>query len=163
MAGGTFACGMTLDRYLRYRSKASDAGPKNRLIPMLAGTVLVPAGLLLYGWAAETRLHWIAPILGTGILSTGLAATQISCSSYLVDVFGVFAASAVAANLVVRYLTSTLLPLAGQALLNTVGVGWMTTVLSLTALIAAPIPWVVVKYGARLRDRYEVCTTLYAL
>lgn len=26
---------------------------------MLPGTILLPVGLLLTGWAAENRLHWI--------------------------------------------------------------------------------------------------------
>jgi MFS family permease len=34
-------------------------------VPMLVpGVVLVPVGLLWYGWAAEQRLHWIVPDIG---------------------------------------------------------------------------------------------------
>jgi len=34
-------------------------------VPMLVpGAILVPMGLVWYGWAAEKRLHWIVPDIG---------------------------------------------------------------------------------------------------
>ena len=156
MAGGTLTCGMTLDRYMRHKSTRGTASPECRLLPMACGAVLVPIGLLVYGWTAAAKVHWIAPIIGTAILSIGLSIGQISSSSYLVDVFGEYAASAVAGSLVVRYLASTLLPLAGPPLLTAVGVGWTATILSIISLLFLPIPLILIKYGKQLRSRHVV-------
>ena len=156
MAVGTLICGLTLDRFLKYKAAHGSVEPENRLLPMAYGAVLVPIGLLLYGWTAATGCHWIAPIIGTAILSCGLVVGQISSSSYLVDVFGDYAASAIAASLVIRYLTSTLLPLAGPPLLASVGIGWTGTILSLIALLFMPIPFILMKYGKTLRTRYQI-------
>lgn len=156
MAAGTLICGLTLDRFLRYKAAHGSAEPENRLFPMACGAILVPIGLLIYGWTAATRCHWIAPIIGTAVLSCGLAAGQISSSSYLVDVFGGYSASAIAASLVIRYLTSTLLPLAGPPLLASVGVGWTGTILSLISLVFMPLPFILIRYGKYMRSRYNV-------
>lgn len=49
------------------RLKAKNAGetrPEYRVPMMIPGVVLMPVGLLWYGWAAEKRLHWIVPDIG---------------------------------------------------------------------------------------------------
>ncbi len=36
--------------------------PEYRLRSMPVGAILLPAGLFIYGWTAEYRTHWIAPV-----------------------------------------------------------------------------------------------------
>lgn len=45
--------------------------PEYRLPPLKVGAVLLPAGFFVYGWTAEYRVHWIAPIVGTAIIGVG--------------------------------------------------------------------------------------------
>lgn len=33
---------------------------------------LVPAGLFMYGWSADKRLHWIVPDIGAMIFCIGI-------------------------------------------------------------------------------------------
>jgi len=54
------------------RLKARNAGvsrPENRVPLMIPGTLLLPAGLLLYGWAAEKHVHWAVVDVGKTIIS----------------------------------------------------------------------------------------------
>jgi hypothetical protein len=49
------------------RLKARNGGvtkPENRVPLMVPGSLLIPIGLLVYGWAAEKRAHWVVPDLG---------------------------------------------------------------------------------------------------
>ena len=49
------------------RLKARNGGvtkPENRVPLMVPGSLLIPIGLLVYGWAAEKRTHWVVPDLG---------------------------------------------------------------------------------------------------
>jgi hypothetical protein len=78
----------------------------------------------MYGWTAETRTQWMAPIIATAILSFGLITTLIPVQSYLVDAFGIYSASAVAGMIVMRNLGGAFFPLAGPPLNNHLGVGW---------------------------------------
>ncbi|KAK2461306.1 hypothetical protein APHAL10511_006833 [Amanita phalloides] len=46
--------------------------PEMRMPMMLFGSVFVPVGLLWYGWSAQAKLHWIMPIIGSGIFGIGM-------------------------------------------------------------------------------------------
>lgn len=76
--------------------------------------------------------------------------------TYLVDAFGMYAASALAASTVLRSLFGALLPLAGLPLYNKLGVGWGNSLLAFIALLIAPTTFLVIRYGEFLRKRYAV-------
>jgi fluoride ion exporter CrcB/FEX len=58
----------------------------------------------------------IVPIIGSGFFSAGVLGTFMPISTYLIDAFQLYAASALAANTVLRSLLGALLPLAGPAM-----------------------------------------------
>lgn len=67
--------GIVSDRLLNYLAKKYNDGkpkPEYRLPLMLIGSVLIPIGLFLYGWSAEKKVHWMAPIVGTAIVGGAL-------------------------------------------------------------------------------------------
>lgn len=45
--------------------------PEYRLAPAITGSVIVPMGLILFGWTTYSSVHWIVPIIGTGIFGVG--------------------------------------------------------------------------------------------
>lgn len=52
------------------RLKARNGGitkPEYRIPLMVPGSLLVPIGILLYGWSVEKHVHWIVPDLGMSI------------------------------------------------------------------------------------------------
>ncbi|RYP39070.1 hypothetical protein DL767_002333 [Monosporascus sp. MG133] len=46
--------------------------PEFRLPPAIAGAVLVPVGLFWFAWTTYPHVHWIMPIIGSGIFGTGM-------------------------------------------------------------------------------------------
>jgi len=71
---------------------------------------------------------------------------------YLVDLFGSeAAASALGANNLLRYISSTFLPLAGPKMYEAMNLGWGNTLLGFLALAFVPAPILFYKYGERLR------------
>lgn len=74
---------LTSDAYIKKRAdeekeKAQAEGrepggmkPEYRLPPLKYGAFLLPAGLFIYGWTAEKKVHWIAPIIGTAVVGVG--------------------------------------------------------------------------------------------
>ncbi len=76
---------------------------------------------------------------------------QMPISTYLVDAFTTYAASALAANTVLRSLIGALLPLAGQKMYATLGYGWGNSLLAFIALAMCPLPVFLYKYGERIR------------
>jgi hypothetical protein len=71
---------------------------------MVPSSLLVPIGLLWYGWAAQARLHWIMPNIGATIFAAGIIIGFQCIQSYIVDGYSRYAASAVGATTVLRSL-----------------------------------------------------------
>lgn len=75
----------------------------------------------------------------------------MTVSTYLVDAYSTYAASAMAANTVFRSLAGALLPLAGPKMYERLGLGWGNSLLGFIALALCPLPVVFYVYGERIR------------
>ncbi|RGP81625.1 hypothetical protein FLONG3_225 [Fusarium longipes] len=154
------------DKYLKKKAaEAKEQGivelsemmkPEYRLPPLKIGAVLLPVGFFIYGWTAEYETHWIAPILGTCVIGVGNLIVFMSLQMYLIDTFTVYAASALAANAVMRSIAGAVLPLAGIPMYNKLGMGWGNSLLGFVAAALIPAPWLFIKYGEHLRKRFEI-------
>ncbi len=69
---------------------------------LLPGAILVPLGFLIYGWSAQFMLHWIAPNFGVALAAGGIITSMQTVTAYIVDTYGIHAASAVASITVLR-------------------------------------------------------------
>ncbi|KAL4983222.1 major facilitator superfamily domain-containing protein [Aspergillus falconensis] len=133
---------------------AQEARPEYRLLLMIWFSPFVGLGLIIYGWTAYYRVHWIVPIIGTVFMGFGAFFVIMPSQLYLVDVFGSqAAASALGANNLLRYISSTFLPLAGPAMYHSLNYGWGNTLLGLLALAFVPGPLLLYRYGERLRAK----------
>ncbi|KAK1635601.1 polyamine transporter 1 [Colletotrichum phormii] len=128
--------------------------PEFRLPLMAYSVPMIPVGLVLYGWSAEKSIFWLVPMIGTTIVGVGIMFVFTPLASYLVDAFSTHAASALAASTIFRSVFGALLPLAGPSMYSALGLGWGNTVLAAFSVIMAPIPWVILKRGPHIRERY---------
>ncbi|KAF8854548.1 cycloheximide resistance protein [Acephala macrosclerotiorum] len=151
---GLVFCGAVSDRLVTKLTKQNGgtAKPEYRLPVMFIGALIVPIGLFMYGWAAEAKVHYIVPIIGTAFLGAGLFLIFMPALGYLVDAYISYAASVSAASTVFRSLLGALLPLAGNSMYNALGLGWGTSVLGFIAVAFIPMPLVLWKFGQRIRE-----------
>ncbi|PQK10882.1 hypothetical protein BB8028_0002g12000 [Beauveria bassiana] len=140
----------------RRRLSVGAIKPEYRLPPLRLGAVLLPVGLFIYGWTAQYKVHWIVPIIGTAIMGVGNLVIFMSLQLYLVDTFTIYAASALAANSVVRSLLGAVLPLAGGPMYQKLGLGWGNSLLAFIAVALIPVPWLFMRYGEFLRKRFAI-------
>ena len=151
MLGGLLAFGTISDKFVKKKAAEGEMKPEYRLPPMIPGAFFIPAGLFIYGWTAEKHVHWIVPIIGTSFVGIGLLATFMPIQTYLVDAFTIHAASALAANTVLRSIVGALLPLAGLEMYSKLGLGWGNSLLAFIALALCPVPIIFYVYGERIR------------
>ncbi|KAF2176662.1 MFS general substrate transporter [Zopfia rhizophila CBS 207.26] len=152
--------GVMSDRIVKQHQAKGDIKPEHRLplILTVPGGVAIPIGLFLYGWTAEKQVHWIAPIIGTGFVGVGNLFGMMTIQTYLVDAFTLHAASAIAANTVLRSIFGALLPLSGLSLYDKIGLGWGNSMLGFLGLAMIPVPILFRFYGERIRTskRFQV-------
>lgn len=85
--------------------------PEFRVPFMAPATLLIAGGLFWYGWSAQYKLQWIMPDIGSGIFCAGAVICGISANAYMIDTYGKFSASALAAVGTLRSLTAFGFPL----------------------------------------------------
>jgi MFS family permease len=160
-----------------------DFVPEHRLYIMAGGAIFLPIGFFVYGWGVEYRVHFMVPIIGSGLVGFGLLMIFMPSMAYLVDVFTMHAASAMAASTVLRSLAAATIPLSSQKstysqgfkhtdtpLLNelwltfvalrlvyaAMGYGWGNSLLGFVGFALMPIPFLFIKYGERIRSRSTI-------
>jgi MFS family permease len=168
--GSLFGVGFfawSTDRVFKARKEAMEAAgedttgssamqPEARLTLLLPAYCLIPTGLFIYGWTAQYKVQWIVPILATVLIGIGNIAVFMCVSLYLIDAFTFYAASALAANTVIRSVMGAVLPLCGQKMYDTLGLGWGNSLLGFIGLALLPVPWAILKWGEFLRKKYEI-------
>ncbi|KAI0020712.1 bicyclomycin resistance protein [Xylariomycetidae sp. FL0641] len=159
---------LTSDRFIQKKAKEAQQenphmGPtKNAVkpeyrLPLLPyGAALIPAGLFIYGWTAENKVHWIAPMIGTAVMGCGSFVVFMAIQTYLVDAYVLYAASALATNTIVRSIAGATLPLAGLRLYARLGLGWGNSLLGFISMVLLPVSWLIIRYGEYLRTRFPI-------
>jgi hypothetical protein len=127
--------------------------PEMRMPALFFGSWFVPIGLFWYGWSAQAKLHWIMPIIGTGIFGFALMTVYLPIQLYLVDAF-TYAASATAAAAVFRSLLGFAFPLFGKQMFDALGEGGGNSLLAgISIIVGIPFPVWVYYQGEQMRAR----------
>ena len=127
---------------------------KLTLSTQFVGSALIPVGLFWYGWSAAYRIHWIMPNIGACIFGAGAIICFQCMQTYIVDSYVRYAASGVAAAVVLRSLAGFGFPLFAPAMYNALGYGWGNSVLGFVAVVVGiPAPLLFWIWGERLRAR----------
>lgn len=141
--------------YQRLKSRYNNGDTPELHVPVMApGTILLPAGLLMYGWCAEARAPWILSDIGILIASGALMSTYYCTQRYTVDTYTKYAASALSAATPLKSIAGFVFPLFAPTLYSTLRYGWGNSVLALVSvLIGLPAPWLFWYYGQTLRAK----------
>lgn len=84
----------------------------------------------------------------------------MGAATYLVDSYGAFyGASSLAANGLLRYTLGAMFPLFALQMYKKLGIAWATSLLGFVSVALLPIPWVLFKYGHKIRamSSYPTC------
>ncbi|KAJ7639390.1 major facilitator superfamily domain-containing protein [Roridomyces roridus] len=143
--------------YLRLAEKNGGKGtPEMRIPALIVGSLIVPIGLFWFGWSAQAKVHWIMPIIGSGIFGCGMMTTYLPIQLYLVDTFR-YAASALSAASVFRSLFGFAFPLFATPMFHAMGYGGGNSLLGgLAILLGIPFPIYIYYNGAKIRARSEL-------
>jgi MFS family permease len=139
--------------YRRLKSAWDNEGvPEFRMPAMFVGSVFIPVGLFWYGWSVQARVHWVMPNIGMVIFGFGAIMCLQCMQTYIIDSYTRFAASGLAAAVVLRSLAGFAFPLFAPYMYQSLGYGWGNSVLGLLSIvIGIPAPFVFWFFGAKLR------------
>ena len=152
-------------RLILAHKKDPDTGetvPEAQVSIVIIGAILIPVGQLWFSWTCLPPVHWIWSLLAGIPLGAGNTAAFIYATAYLSGSYGIFAASALASNTVIRSLIGGTLPLAGPTMYASLGAHWAGTLLGLLQVVIIPIPVVFYLYGGKIRKRSALISQMQA-
>ncbi|KAK4157711.1 major facilitator superfamily domain-containing protein [Chaetomidium leptoderma] len=133
------------------------AAPEATALVMCIGALLTPLGQLVFSWTClPASIHPAVPIAFGIPFGMGNTLSFIYGSNYLASAYGIYAASALAGNAVMRSVFGAALPLAGPAMYEAMTPQWAGTFLGLLEVLLIPIPFAFYRYGDRIRDKSRV-------
>ncbi|KAH6689973.1 hypothetical protein VD0002_g6486 [Verticillium dahliae] len=128
--------------------------PESAARIMVLGAILTPLGQLVFSWTClPVTIHWAIPIAFGIPFGAGNTLSFIYGSNYLAGAYGIYAASALAGNAVIRSIAGGVLPLAGPAMYTTLSPQWAGTLLGLLEVALIPVPLAFWRYGERIRAK----------
>ncbi len=155
---GTFVGGRYADYIVKvYIRKRGVRIPEDRMysaLPFLG--VVLPGSVIIYGWCVEKDVGGI-PLTVIVLFLQGLA--QLFCfpslNTYCLDVMSGRGAEVIAGNYAIRYLFGCLATAVVLPAIETIGVGWFSTISTFFLLGGAVCTYVATRYGEQWRNAID--------
>lgn len=147
---------------LRYASIVQSHGsvpPEERLLPMMLGSILLPAGLFWWAWTSNPNIIWVPQVIAGVPIGMGLVMIFLQGLNYIIDVYTKNANSAVAANVFLRSWVGAGFTMFATGMFHNLGVPWATSLLAFLCTALVPVPFLFWIYGAAIRRRSKFVPT----
>ncbi|KAG2416203.1 hypothetical protein HFD88_007396 [Aspergillus terreus] len=152
MSGCAFVLSLQRSYTRKLQANNNIAVPEWRLPPCIVGGIAFAGGLFWFGWTGWTKsIHWMAPTASGVVVGFGLTSIFMQGFNYLLDSYLSFAASAFAANTMMRSMVGSVFPLFTRQMFDNLGIQWAGTLLGCLAAVMIPIPVLFLFFGRRLR------------
>ncbi|TQV95178.1 bicyclomycin resistance protein [Cordyceps javanica] len=132
--------------------------PEHRLYPAMVGSLGLPVGLFWYAWTARSSVSWASPAVAILPFAWGNLCIFVSAMQYGADTYhGSVVASQASANSLARYAFAGAFPLFIVQMYDKLGVDWAVSLFAFVTVALLPIPWVLFRFGPRIRalSKYE--------
>ncbi|KAK8212251.1 major facilitator superfamily domain-containing protein [Phyllosticta capitalensis] len=136
-AGYAYLCpgyGKVSDWWRARAMKASPTGkvpPESRIILQTFGYALAAAGMLMFGWFCEHKVHPAAVMVASAVAAFGMTWVFVTTTSYQTECYPRYGASLVALGQMMRNVGGAVAAVVIQPLIEAMGYGWCFTGLSI--------------------------------
>lgn len=137
----------------------SPVPPEYRLEQAMWAAPIFAASFFWFGWTSYPSISYWAPMTAGGAIGFSTIWIFLALFNYIIDAYLFVAASALAANTVVRSLFGAGFPLFAGQMFETLNPRWASTLLGCVSIVLAPIPFILRKYGPILRRKSKYAPT----
>jgi multidrug resistance protein len=164
---GEIAGGVVLDGIVK-RARRNFAGanppPEIRLKAIWTGALLVPAGLLIYGFTLQFHVFWFVPLFGMGLACFGLQVIATTCYTYSIDSYRAQSSETAQVFNFIRQEFGMTFAFYVVALCKKIGYQWAFFMFAILGSLLGFIPIVVLMFkGEQIRKRLGAPKSVNAL
>lgn len=138
-------------RLLESQPKGQRVPPEERLLPVMVAAPAMVVALFWFAWTSYPSVSWWSPALAGVLLGFALVFIFVGLFNHIVECYLANAASALSGNTVIRSGFGAGFPLFATQMYDRLGTQWASSLLGFLALLMVPIPFVLYKFGARIR------------
>lgn len=124
-----------------------------RLPMCMVGAFCTVIGLFGFAFTSYPHVHWIAPIIFSVPFGAGVLWIYTAIFSYTGSTWHAVAASAMGANSLVRSGFAAAFPLFASQMYEAMGTVGASAFIAALNVLLIPVPFVLYKYGARIRAK----------
>jgi hypothetical protein len=139
------------EQWKQEKSANEELPPENRLIAAFPLAFTFPISLFWLGW---TNYSSISPWSGLGaaaLFGFSWAGIYVAIYQYILDVYGIYAGSALATITFARYGFAGGIQIISRPMWGNLGTHWTCTLLGCLAALLIPVPFALFKWGYRVR------------
>ncbi|THV68925.1 MFS general substrate transporter [Aureobasidium pullulans] len=125
--------------------------PENRLPPAIVGSFFIPICMFVFGWSSRESVHWIVPMIGAAFFPMGAVLLFNAILNYQADAYPEYVGSVLAGNDLIRCSVGSVFPLFAPHMFHQLGVDWASSLLGFLAIAFVPIPYLLYRYGKKIR------------
>jgi DHA1 family multidrug resistance protein-like MFS transporter len=150
--------------YKRTRSRMgfdprAQINPEDRLWPAIATAPLLPVSLFWLGWTNYASISIYSGLAACFCFGLVLNAMYVASYQYIIDSYGDHAAIALSSITMMRYIIAGGMVMAARPMYEGIGVHWTMTLLGCVAIILVPAPYLLLRYGEKLRERSQFASS----
>ncbi|PVI05586.1 bicyclomycin resistance protein [Periconia macrospinosa] len=153
VVGGFIIVYMTKTRFARIMQREGRVVPEERLIPMMIGGFLFPVGMFGFAWTSNPHITPVPQIIAGIPIGAGILMIFLQGFNYIIDVYLMYANSAIAANTLVRSAFGAGFPLFASSMYHSLGVAWASSVLAFLCVALFPVPFLFYVFGKKIRQK----------
>ncbi|EXJ70650.1 uncharacterized protein A1O5_05640 [Cladophialophora psammophila CBS 110553] len=152
---GSFLCGYMTDKLSQWSARRNNGvfEPEMRLPVVIFPAVAVPVGLLMFGIGLEKKFHWIVPVIGSGLVGTGLTGIAAIVEAYMMDSYAPVLADGIVNLYGFKSIVSFAIGFAVVPWLKLNGIIPVFCILSAMVIVVDAFAMVIYIWGKRLRER----------
>ncbi|RAO72324.1 uncharacterized protein BHQ10_008336 [Talaromyces amestolkiae] len=155
---GEIAGGVVLDAIVnRARRNGGNPPPEVRLKAIWTGAILVPTGLIIYGFTLQYHVFWFVPLLGMAIACFGLQVIATTCYTYSIDSYRAQGSETSQLINLIRQTFGMTYAFYVVLLCKKIGYQWAFFMFAMLGSVAAFLPIVVLMFkGEEIRQKLGV-------
>lgn len=136
------------------------SSPEGRLYFTCFEAILLPLGLLWFGWTTFSSVHWSVPVLAIVFATIGVYSVYLAVFNYLADVYHRYASSALACQSFCRNVFGAMFPLFTSQMFTALNYPGAASLLGGIGFILTIVPWILVWKGHRIRARSKMASEI---
>ncbi|KAI1339868.1 major facilitator superfamily transporter [Xylariaceae sp. FL0016] len=136
------------------RGEGQSFNPEIRLMyAMLGSSVSIPISLFWLGWTDFSTISIWSPICAVALFGYGVMGIFLCAYMYIIDAYEMYSASALTFVALVRYVAAGGMTVVGIPWYESTGTHYTLTVLACISCPLAVIPYVLYRWGHKIRKR----------